>query len=81
MTTLRKTQTTDFVGVELGLNFNDGTIIPNINTAAITRIILTADSYHLRSITVRYIQSTFIKHLLISVSEGPLCRFRGSNPR
>lgn len=50
MPSTRETHTTDLVGPS-GITFDDRLVIRDINTAVITRIVVTHDT-HLRSITV-----------------------------
>lgn len=49
----RQTQTTDSHGTSVGIDFDDKTVIRDINTATISRIVVTRDNHpYLRSITV-----------------------------
>lgn len=48
---LRKTHTTDLQGASGAADFDDKTVIRDINTAEISRVVVTSDN-NLRSITV-----------------------------
>lgn len=52
----RQIKTTESHGYAAGGDFDDKTVIRDINTAVITRIVITTESSYLRSITVgRYL--------------------------
>lgn len=64
MQSTRNLTTTGSYGYELGADFDDLVGIPNINTTAISRMVVTHDQ-HIESLTVGF-NGIFVRYLLIA---------------